>query len=276
MTNSPSNEHAEHDNHEDDELQASKRQKLDNDTKKPSIDEGRDGSRDQNETSNNDTHDSRIGRVNGNDDDVAVSSSSSPAATSTTKPSTSTNSSSHSTLYIGGLDPRVLKVHLEKMLGRYGTIQRLHCVYRDSNRGPSNHGVAGRSPHHPQQDRSHNNNQNNNNNHHQYWFAFCQMATVAQAEAARRALDGQILLGKHLVVRPANHDSATFSSHGAGMTPPTQVAAGSAGASSSSSSSSQLPTTVSASKLESQQRSLEDKISAIKRKLQQHQQNKLL
>ncbi len=88
------------------------------------------------------------------------------------------------------------------------------------------------------------------------------METVQQAETARLALNGQVLLGKRLVVRPANQDS-----NNSGTTAMTTLSNMASSLQSGGKPQQQQPQT--ASKLQSQQRSLEEKIAAIKRKLQQ-------
>ena len=76
------------------------------------------------------------------------------------------------TVYIGGLHPRIVEAHLEKMCQPYGPIQRLHLCNRKG-------------------------------------YAFCQYATPEQAEAAMQALDGKGLLGRRLMVRPAHAEQKT-------------------------------------------------------------------
>jgi RNA recognition motif-containing protein len=72
------------------------------------------------------------------------------------------------TIFIGGLHPRILQAHLEKMCQPYGTIERLHFCDKKG-------------------------------------YAFCQYQNSDQAQAAMAALDGRGLLGRRLMVRPA-HD----------------------------------------------------------------------
>lgn len=76
-----------------------------------------------------------------------------------------------STLYIGNLHPKVAKIHLEKLMEKFGTIERLHTKVTSTSS-----------------------------------FAFCEMKTIEEAQKAMESLDGITLLGKRLVVKPA-HDS---------------------------------------------------------------------
>ena len=73
------------------------------------------------------------------------------------------------TVFIGGLHPRIMEAHIEKMCMPYGQIQRLHLCDRKG-------------------------------------YAFCQYSSPAQASAAMQALDGRGLLGRRLLVRPAHSD----------------------------------------------------------------------
>ncbi|CAB9512729.1 nuclear pore complex protein [Seminavis robusta] len=74
------------------------------------------------------------------------------------------------TIFVGGLHPRIVEAHLEKMCSPYGTIQRLHLCDRKG-------------------------------------YAFCQYSSPHEAEAAMQALDGRGLLGRRLMVRPAHNDT---------------------------------------------------------------------
>jgi RNA recognition motif-containing protein len=80
-------------------------------------------------------------------------------------------------------------------------------------------------------------------------FAFCQYATIEQAAAAVAALDGRALLGRRLLVRPAYEKERPTT---IGMA--TNKAASSSGVSK-----------------EKEQRNLETKIQALKRKIQEKQ-----
>lgn len=84
-------------------------------------------------------------------------------------------------------------------------------------------------------------------------FAFCQYERLEEAAAAVAALDGRALLGKRILVKPA-HEQARSSTSGLF----------------SNKSSSAAPTTAAGS-TDKERRSLESKIQAIKRKLQETQ-----
>lgn len=92
----------------------------------------------------------------------------SPIATATAAAAVS--SKPVTTIFIGGLHPRILEAHIEKMCSPYGSIQRLHLCDRKG-------------------------------------YAFCQYSAPSEAEAAMQALDGRGLLGRRLMVRPAHSDT---------------------------------------------------------------------
>lgn len=79
------------------------------------------------------------------------------------------NTMSNSTVYVGGLHPRVAQVHLEKLMKPYGTAKRL-CLCSKMGR----------------------------------IFAFCEYENAEEAQAATKALHGRRLLGNTLTVRPAH------------------------------------------------------------------------
>lgn len=101
------------------------------------------------------------------------------------------------TIFIGGLHPRIVEAHLEKMCMPYGSIQRLHLMQRKG-------------------------------------YAFCQYATPEQAEAAMQALDGRGLLGRRLMVRPAHNDQQHNNSSNPNNRGASTTATGSAAAETSS------------------------------------------
>jgi RNA recognition motif-containing protein len=84
------------------------------------------------------------------------------------------------TIFIGGLHPRILEAHIEKMCSPYGSIQRLHLCDRKG-------------------------------------YAFCQYSSPQEAAAAMQALDGRGLLGRRLMVRPAHSDTHQGNNGIAGM-----------------------------------------------------------
>lgn len=87
-----------------------------------------------------------------------------------------------STLYISGLHPRVTRLHLEKMMQKYGTIKRLHTKETPTT-----------------------------------YYAFCEFVSIESAQRAMENLDGASLLQKRLIVRPAqdhsNREHSSISQH---------------------------------------------------------------
>jgi RNA recognition motif-containing protein len=77
-----------------------------------------------------------------------------------------------STLFVGGLHPRIAKIHLEKLFSKYGTVERL-----DLKTTSTSH------------------------------YCFCQMQSIAQAQKAMEELDGRMLLNKRLAVKPSHGQS---------------------------------------------------------------------
>lgn len=116
------------------------------------------------------------------------------------------------TLFIGSLHPRVAEVHLEKLFSSYGKIKRL-TIQTPKKTG----------------------NQNRSN------FAFVEFSSIREAQAAMTAVHEKVLLGKTLIVKPANESEKDRSRRGG----------------------------VKSSPLSRQQerKSVEDKIQALKRKL---------
>ena len=83
-----------------------------------------------------------------------------------------------STLYISGLHPRVTRLHLEKMMQKYGTIKRLHTKETPTT-----------------------------------YYAFCEFVSIDSAQRAMESLDGASLLQKRLIVKPAiDHSNREHSS----------------------------------------------------------------
>lgn len=83
-----------------------------------------------------------------------------------------------STLFVGGLHPRIAKIHLEKLFSKYGTIERL-----DFKTTSTSH------------------------------YCFCQLQSIAQAQRAMGELNGRMLLNKRLVVKPA-HGQSKYANQG--------------------------------------------------------------
>jgi len=81
-----------------------------------------------------------------------------------------TASPTNTTVYIGGLHPVVQQAHLEKLLGKYGTIERLDLVERKK-------------------------------------CCFCQFSSANEAQAAILSLNGRMLLKRVLKVQPAKQQS---------------------------------------------------------------------
>lgn len=79
------------------------------------------------------------------------------------------------TVYIGNLHPRVAQVHLEKLMKRFGTIERLELCFDRMGRPRG--------------------------------YAFCEYQTKESAQTAMDTLHNRRLSGRNLVVRPANDQS---------------------------------------------------------------------
>jgi RNA recognition motif-containing protein len=90
-------------------------------------------------------------------------------------------------LYIGGLHPRVTQTHVEKLMMPYGTVQDVRLIVKQQHSTTT--ATTSTSSN----------------------FAFCQYASIAQAQAAMTALNGRLLLGKRLLVRPANNQQQSSS-----------------------------------------------------------------
>ena len=154
----------------------------------------------------------------------------SPDSTTTTS-SSSTFTNKVCTIFIGGLHPRIMEAHIEKMCMPYGNIQRLHLCDRKG-------------------------------------YAFCQYALPEQASAAMQALDGRGLLGRRLMVRPARSDQQQQQQRGGGgghnsATTTVNQQSSSSGSSGGVSSSNSNPNR--------ERERIEARIEAVKRKLQNAQ-----
>ena len=98
-----------------------------------------------------------------------------------------------STLFVGGLHPRIAKIHLEKLFSKYGTIQRLDMKPTSTSN-----------------------------------YCFCQLQSIAQAQRAMEELDGKMLLNKRLVVKPSHGQSRHASQN---MQTPNERSTGNSGGS---------------------------------------------
>ena len=91
------------------------------------------------------------------------------------------------TLFVGGLHPRVGDLHLQKLFSPYGSITRIHLVTHKPGASPS---LVGTTKHTfgVQQSKG---------------YAFVEYGTIESARMAMSRLNGRCLLGKNLCVRPA-------------------------------------------------------------------------
>ena len=92
--------------------------------------------------------------------------------------SSTSESDGNSTIYIGGLpNHHCTETVLERIFAPYGSIQRINVVSRRCGENSSSRGSN---------------------------FAFCQFATSREATAAVAAVDGRLLGGRRLSVRPSH------------------------------------------------------------------------
>ena len=121
------------------------------------------------------------------------------------------------TLYVSNLHNRVAEPHLEKLFQRFGEINRVNMIRKISAGGhhPSRHDSSSNRPHpsHRQQRRG------------TFSYAFVEFKSIHSANEAMNALNGVKLLGKDLIVKPANSKSTSghssdglFSTEGLEMT----------------------------------------------------------
>jgi len=109
------------------------------------------------------------------DRNTATASSPHPPAS---RSSTSDNTSTSDTIYVGGLPNHYCtETVIEKIFAPHGTIQRINVVTRESSSSSSSGGGS---------------------------FAFCQFATAHEATRAISAVNGRLLGGRRLWVRPAH------------------------------------------------------------------------
>lgn len=96
------------------------------------------------------------------------------------------------TLFVGGLHPRIRDLHLQKLFSPYGTISRIHVVSNTMGVGaPASSYVGGRPGAHRGLEPP------------SKGYAFVEYASVSSARMAMSRINGRILLGKNLTVRPA-------------------------------------------------------------------------
>jgi cold-inducible RNA-binding protein len=142
-------------------------------------------------------------------------------------------------LFIGRLHRNVTETHVEKLMMPYGSIVKVHLVLQPSGGGGGSSGP---------------------NSNSSRGFAFCEYQTVEQAAAAVAALDGRPLLGRRLLVRPAYEKDDR----------PTAIGMATGGSGGGGNGNGTKASTSGVSK-EKEQRNLETKIQALKRKIQEKQ-----
>lgn len=115
--------------------------------------------------------------------------------TTTTTTTVSSSSSNNNTIYISELHQCIAEAHLQKLCQKYGTVTRIHLVFRSAT--------------------SNNNNNNNYNGKNRGGsgsnYAFVTFDNSKSASEAIQNLNGRLLLKKNLIVRPA-HDKSSASS----------------------------------------------------------------
>jgi len=90
------------------------------------------------------------------------------------------------TLFVGGLHPRVADVHLQKLFQPYGTVQRVFQCRHPGNDQPKG-------------------------------FGFVDYESIESAQLAMERLNGRVLLGRTLRVRPATQKSEPLTSSSSGI-----------------------------------------------------------
>ncbi len=88
------------------------------------------------------------------------------------------NESETKTLYVSNLHPRIAEAHLQKLFGKFGTVERIHFVRKPNLRNV-------RKP---------------------FTFAFVKYASNISAKTAIENIHDRLLLGEKLVVRFANSE----------------------------------------------------------------------
>lgn len=140
-----------------------------------------------------------------------------PASTTTATSSSSTSTKAvptctTSTLYVSNLHQRISEPHLEKLFQRFGDVNRVHIIRKaiplpihgsGGGKNGNGNGNQGRNNSHTRKGmtrQKHGPKQQYNG----YSFAFVELKSIQSACTAMEQLNGVSLLGKDLVVRPAN------------------------------------------------------------------------
>ena len=140
-----------------------------------------------------------------------------------------------STIFVGGLHPRIGDIHLQKLFAPYGTIVRVHLVRHKPGATPTQGNPTAKSKaplkhaFGSQQSKG---------------YAFVEYDTIESAQLAMERLDGKSLLGKNLVVRPSKKQSAD-------------------------SASALITTTMTADEARQEYKSVQSKIDSLKKALEQ-------
>uniref|UniRef100_A0A7S4N508 RRM domain-containing protein n=1 Tax=Odontella aurita TaxID=265563 RepID=A0A7S4N508_9STRA len=156
---------------------------------------------------------------------AADASGSTPSASNKISSDTIAAKCRTSTLFVGGLHPRVADVHLQKLFQPYGTITRIFQVKHKEG------SLIGQPK----------------------GYAFVEFLTVDSARSAIKRIDGRMLLGRTLHVRPAHNKTE------GGATPDENAGAGGSGGS--------KPTDTRS--LRKEKSEVESKIEAVKRAIEE-------
>jgi RNA recognition motif-containing protein len=102
-----------------------------------------------------------------------------------------------STLFVGNLPPQLAEVHLQKLFQAYGEVKRVHLVSNSYNApGNNNSNAKSQQQHHAQPRGGPNKG-----------FGFVELDSVEAATLAMHKIHGKMLLGRPLVVRPAHNNT---------------------------------------------------------------------
>lgn len=113
-----------------------------------------------------------------------------------------------STLFVGGLNPRIGDLHLRKLFSPYGEIVRIHIVTNNPNDPKQNNVFQSKSSMPAkyttglQQSKG---------------FAFVEYTQIESARLAISRLDGRQLMGRSLAVRPSRKRTSELSRGGSGV-----------------------------------------------------------